>query len=603
MQSWHYVTRNEQNRYPRRLICLDSEAYTRPQGKGETHEFMLAVASYDDIDPATGQSSRTEWIQADNPAELWQWIAEHTKPKKRTVAFAHNLAYDLRLTRALIELPKLGFTLQFMTLDSERCVAKFRRDSATLVLADSMSFLPKSLDYIGAELGIRKLALPDFGDDPDKWAARCIRDVEILRAAMLHVYQWLESNDCGNWKATGPAMAWATFRHRFLDRKSLLCHNDDRAHEIEREAGWTGRVEAWRWGKVRESIYEYDYHLAYPFIALQHNVPVGYIGHSREGRWVREISERPKRATAYKCYVETEMPIVPTMRGSFRVWPVGSFNTTLWDFELAELLRSGGRAYVRESWHYRTAPLLQRWADWIISELTESDNGTTPVVRIMLKHWARALIGRFSMQYPEWELMARSEVSELAQESCIEYGTGNVSQLLKVHNSWYELSGKSAGWDTMPAVTSYIMARARIRLWHAMRSIGDGHLLYVDTDSLMVDGFGSAVLDDLRYTDEHSNLVRKHVYRYGEILGPRKLILEDTPRIAGVPRRAKRNSASGFTGEVWQTLSSALSEGDGTRITVNPRHYRVTTHDTRRKHLPSGDTAPFRMDERLEIGS
>src|SRR6058998_234255 len=106
---WHYLRPNESSRYPRRIIVVDAEAKVRERKTGETHTMRLAVASYDMLPKGGGTPERSETITAYDPAELWAWVDKHTKSKTRTVLFAHNLAYDLRVTDGIAELARLGW--------------------------------------------------------------------------------------------------------------------------------------------------------------------------------------------------------------------------------------------------------------------------------------------------------------------------------------------------------------------------------------------------------------------------------------------------------------------------------------------------------------
>src|SRR5690348_1133954 len=108
-RAWHKVRPNEQSRMPHRWIAFDSEARRHRHKGGETQTWRLGVAVRWRTDLKSGQ--REEWIDASTPEALWDFVVEHCHPNHRTVIWAHNLAYDLRITRALEILPRHGFTL------------------------------------------------------------------------------------------------------------------------------------------------------------------------------------------------------------------------------------------------------------------------------------------------------------------------------------------------------------------------------------------------------------------------------------------------------------------------------------------------------------
>src|SRR6185369_10487601 len=163
----------------------------------------LAVAAHDRR--RHDQDSWAERTYGDfhSPLELWSWVDARTQARARTVCVAHNLAYDLRLTHALTVLPALGWTLKAIRLDRGQAWCTWRRDGRTLVMIDSMSWVPVALDKLGELVGIAKLPLPGWDDSEAAWEARCRRDVEILAAVMRRLMEWVREDDLGNFKPTG----------------------------------------------------------------------------------------------------------------------------------------------------------------------------------------------------------------------------------------------------------------------------------------------------------------------------------------------------------------------------------------------------------------
>lgn len=592
---WHYLRTNDAVRYPRRIICLDSEASIHPTDRGEKHEFMLGVASYDYWGKGYEEQLDGDLIETKDYNRLWEWIGSYSKPRERTVVFAHNLGYDLRLTKALSVLPELGWKLHFISIDSERTFARFSRNGATLVMSDSTSYLPCSLERLATELGIEKLPLPEQTDDPDKWFARCLRDVEILRMAMVHTLKWLETNDHGNWRPTGPAQAFASFRHRFMEPRSLLIHRDTEALTAERRAGWTGRAEVWKWGEHYGPLHEWDFNLAYAHIAANYELPTRYLGTTATRSTRLRVPFRNGYATLYRVTVRSDVPIVPTSYESFIRWPIGEFETTLWDVEAALALENGAELIAHEAWLYKKSPLLCKWGQWIIGELNGESREADPITAIMLKHWARSLIGRFGIRYPKWNHVADSNSPELSYFECFDADGGDDTKYLQIAKQWFELAGSEEGSDSAPAVMSYIMALSRCQLWDAIQAAGESEIYYMDTDSLIVTSHGSKKLDDYSKTLVDSSLRHKGVYEHGIFYAPRAIVLDDEPRIAGLSKRAERTGNLHYRSRVWQRLNDSLRTGEADSIRVWNRPFQILLRDTRRQHLPNAITAPYEL--------
>lgn len=592
-EPWHYVRLNETSRYPRRIVCLDSESSKNLDKETERHSFMLAVASFDLIDKETMKPKRTEWVETDEPEALWEWILGRTKARERTIVFAHNLGYDLRICQALTILPSTGWRMKFISLDSRRAFARFAKGDATITFADSFSFFPKSLDTIGQELGLYKVELPDYGDAPDKWFDRCKQDVTILRSAILQLLNWLERNDCGNFKPTGPAQSWQTFRHKHLRARSLLVHRNREALEAERRAAWTGRTEVWRHGEYHCPLEEYDYRLAYATIAAEEAIPARFLGSNIVRRNLSERDLRNSKGTLYNVTITTKQPLIPTTANGRILWPTGTFETTLWDKEALLAVENGATIYAENCYRYKLSPLLKEWGEWIINLLTNENADITPLMRIMLKHWARAMIGRFAMRYPDWKPAGWSDDSDLSHFSCFDLDGGQTTEWLQLANDWYCCNGKLDGNDTLPAVMSYIMALQRIKLWEAIQAAGELEVFYCDTDSIIVSSHAARNLDLLRQRRGHSNLIRKSAYRSAIFYGPRALVLDDEPRIAGLPRNARQSTARTYKATAWQSLADSLRAGETSTVRVHARNFTVSANTARREYLANGHTRPY----------
>lgn len=588
----YWIPENRSTRLPRTHICLDSEAVIEKSDHGETHTFRCAVTSIDrrghKDDEWRVHSIRTH----PDTRSLWEWVTVEAKPKERTVLVAHNLGYDLRITEAFSVLPDLGWQLGHFSLAPGATWLQWRRESSTLVMVDSMTWLPTSLQNLGIAVGRNKRPLPGRECASEVWIDRCVQDVEILRESWLRIIDWLKSEDLGNFRPTGAGQSWSAWRHKLMTHK-VLVHDDEEVRAVERRAGWSGRAEAWRFGRQTAGPFtEWDFSCAYARIAQRCEVPVRLVGEMGNASLakVRRASER--YAVLLECRVETASPTVPADLEGRIVWPVGSFSTSLWENELQLALSHGARVEVGRAWVYERQPALAKWADWVLGLIEAKPGDIDPIVRTVAKHWARALIGRFGTRYPQWEPAgdARSDGASLLEG--VHAGSGYRSQELEVGGRLW-LSGPMVDHRlAAPQVMSWIVSQCRVDLWGAMNAAGLDHLLYVDTDSLIVDVHGdrhlaAAGIDGLRRKARHHSL---------EIVGTRRLIEDRQLKAAGVPRDARRVSSRVWSGESWESLQGALKRSGTGSVRVVERRVRLVDRDARRKRLPDGGSEPWRVD-------
>lgn len=588
----HYVTHNKVTRVPRAHIYLDSEAYRTETRFGETQTFRLAVTAYDRKTHGGDNWRPREWADHVTTESVWSWVDAHTQARARTVLVAHNLAYDLRLCDAFTWFPAHGWTLKGVRLAERQAWATWTNGGRTLAMVDSLSWVALSLERVGELCEIAKLPLPPWDDSDDAWFARCRRDVEILADMWRRIVGWLSADDLGNFKPTGAGQAWAAYRHRFAGAR-LFVHDNDDARDAERESVYAGRCEAWRHGNVTGGpFYEWDFDNAYARIGVSTDLPIKLVGESA-GRNIATAKARGRTyATLVQATVTTDVPTLPTRTKEGICWPVGTFTGTWWDNEIALAREHGARVEIERSWVYRTAPALKDFCEWVLDAIAPTNTATDPILRVVLKHWGRALIGRTAAQWSKMETCGRSDTPNVSFGPCVNVSTGQRFDLMQLGTQLIRFTDRKENPDAMVSVMAYVMAQARVNLWHAMNVAKLDRVVYVDTDSLWVDARGDA---NLRAANIPSLRVKKETNAL-EIFGPRALRHGDVLVAAGIPKGARKTGEREFEGEVWQGLPTALRTSSADRVQVTRRLFHIRGTDHRREHLPYGKTAAIVVD-------
>lgn len=590
----HQLARLASDGVPSRHVVLDTEAERQATGEGESQSFALAVADYLTW-PAPARATEDRLTIYSEPGELWRDVAAFTRNKHRTVVWAHNLAYDLRVSRALLELPALGYQLRGIVLEHQASWAVFRGHARTILCCDLASWLPTSLAKIASDMALARPMLPRDSGEREQLVARCTADVQVTRQAVEQLLAMVKASQMGPWRATGAGQSHAAWRRRWLTDRPLV-HDSEAALAAERRAMWTGRCEAWRWGKVRgTAAHEYDLQLAYPNLAAAELVPAQLLGEMTGGALASWMANKAERALLAEVEVTVDEPLVPTEHGKLIHWPVGTFTTTLWDPELALLLDARARVRVRRGWLYRRGPVLTDFSKWLLEQLDERSSHVTPVQRRALKHMARTVIGRCALRYRSWEPYGTVPDFRLHLGELHDLDTGECTDLLHVGHELLTLAGEVEAEDSLPQITGWVMSAARARLWHLMSLAGIENVLYVDTDSVVVNDQGAAVLDELIDTGSAWNLQHKGTHRSARILGPRQLQLGRERRLAGVPLKATRVAPGVYEGEVWRSIRESVARGEGSTVVLERRRWELAAIDNRRWHLPGGETVAHRV--------
>jgi len=589
----YWMRRNDTSRQPNSWVVLDCEARRERTRVGETQTFRLAVGEWRyriANDLPWEAPVRAEFT---TPAELWGWVNGRFRHQERTVVVAHNIDYDLSVSDALGELAALGWTVEPPMMAKGRVMFRFRKGRRRLVCVDSMNWWPWGLAQVGEALGLPKLDLPDDDDSDDGWWKRCHRDVDILAEAWGRLLEWIGAADLGTWKPTGAGQAMTAFRHRHLTHR-VLVHQDDAARAAEREAAWCGRAEAWRHGKLRGGPFtEWDMTTAYCRVMEECDVPVQLVRHTTGGRlWGRSVAVSGQAGIA-RVRVSTETPVVPH-RGAERVsWPVGTFETCLWDHELALVDEAGGTWEFVEGWIYRTAPALQAFATWCRAHLDADAGAVDPVIALAVKHFTRAIVGKFGSRYWEWEDIGAAPTPGLEFQTMSGWPEPDRHWMLFAAGRAYVQGATVESRTAVPQIWSWIQAETRVRLWRLMEAAGLDHVVYVDTDGVIVDPAGHERL----LSADPAGVRPKTEYRTVELLGTRKMILDGKLKASGIPRGAVRVGPTKWAAEVWTQPATRLLRGETDRVTIRRESFRVVPDDHRRTRIKGGRTEPIRIVE------
>lgn len=589
----HWIKPNHTERSPHRWIVADSESRSEylKGAESQTLRCVDAVRWRDDL--KTGDHE--EWHSGESAEGFWQWVDEFTRAGHRTILWFHNESYDLRTLRAFELLPGLGWRLEWCNLSRDVSVTSFRSDHGSLVVADTYTYVPKPLAEIGGLVGIGKPALPDQDDSLEAWHARCKSDVLITRQLVQEILTFIRGHHLGNWQPSGAGMAYSAWRHRFLHHK-VLVHDDAPAIAAEREAMHAGRAEAWWHGKcVKGPFTEWDMHMSYCRIAAECDLPVKLFAYDNKPTQTVHKWAMKHWTVLARVRVKTERPLVPCHNEDRIVWPVGEFETTLWQPELELLTNSGATYEVLEQWRYNAAPVLADWARWSMFMCAQPDDIITPAQRAFVKHQSRALIGRLGLKHSTWEDWGANPFGWLGLTDLVDGETGETSRMLHVGDNTFVESERKEADSSLPQITGYIMSEARVRLWNAAEMADLDHVMHVDTDSIIVDRIGHGNMELLAAQQLRGGWRPKDTWHALDVTGPRHYRASGRRVIPGVPRTAEEVEPGRFVGQVWQSLSAAMTAGNLSQVYIVDREWKPKQFDGRRPWKHKGIAEPIRL--------
>jgi hypothetical protein len=572
-------------------------ARTKATKTGSVRTWGLAYATFRAA--PKGRKVAEDSALFEESVNLWEAVAAFTAEGARTVLWAHNLGATLRIADGLQTLSRMGWQLLAHNLAPHGTWLVWGKGKTRLTMVDLASVFPKLLPEIGKTFGLAIRSSQAGRESTDQAIGRCQDGEAIVRTAATAYLQWIEDAGLGNWQFTGAGQSYAAMRHKHLTHQ-MLVHDDPDALAMERAAMWTGRCEAyWHGTLLREVVHEWDFSTSYASICREISLPVKLVGVMPDRYpWRRHLRD-DRVAFVAEVTVSTELPVVPARSDGRILWPVGTFATTLWDIEIAAAIEAGAEVTVHGGYLYRKAPALKSWAEWIIGMLTAGPTEADAWQKIVAKHWSTACIGRFGMMYPEWEEFGTAPRAGVDRRVCVDVDTGERYELLQVGRTMFRQGGLVEWQHSMPAVTGYVMAAARVKLWNLIQAMPPQSCLYVDTDSILVMDHHAATMAEIADTPAGAGLRLKRSWDGFAIYGPRQLITGQRVRVSGVPVSAKRVGRHEFEGEVWESLAVAMAARRTDRIVTRDRTWHAKGVDRRRNGPAIGWTDPYRLDGEL----
>ena len=525
----HYLSSNDSTWTPPAVLTLDTET----QVIQEYPEVQALRCWHVRADYRPGKRRLAgEHVEGSGftAADLARRVSKWADRWAETWVYAHNLNFDLTVTRLPLLLAGHGWATTDMALDGARPWMILEHGNRKLVIADSYAVWPVPLAELATATGIVKPPLPD-DDDLATWIARCSADTLILHTALLTAMDWHDQNQLGRWALTGASTGWNTMRHlqaaktskraRTARQKLGLPGVDQAAQPVvidpsedgranDRRAIYGGRRETWRYGKLPPGQYgELDFERAYQTIMATCPLP------RKRGRWFdsmpldSRLIDDPAQQWGIIAEVElnTDVPRWPcripvtttetppgnrtgpadvTSDPKTRVfYPVGQFCTVLAGPDIAEARRLGCLRAVRHGQVHQLGFAARPWAAW---SLAAQDHPDTPaVVRLALKHQGRAVAGKWAARAWSKSVIGASTTYGWAYQDCYIQETKTRGAIIDLAGTKFLSVPGTDGDNAYPAALAWIESYTRVALSRAIEALGPSAVVQCDTDGMIAD--------------------------------------------------------------------------------------------------------------------
>lgn len=586
----HWLSPGAKTWSPDCFIAFDTETTEFPEG--ETLKHIIACWDAEVIcrhDATQVYPAKTK-VGGHEPYEIADLVETWSERFKELWIFAHNLNFDLAVTQLPAILCARRWTVEAYGLSKESNWWVLKRDGRKLVIADSWSWLPASLQDCGRDIARRKSPLPGTGDTMAAFHRRCRSDASILSSCLVALMEWWDAEQLGRWGITGAGCGWSAFRTKTGRKRIVVGPSGDRTR-TERAAIFGGRKEVYRVGRFNgEWIADYDFQGAYPTIAAHHKLP------NFPGKFHRSVPVGIEPGISQgvdviaQCVVTTERPCVPCRIDHEVWWPVGTFATTLAGPEIAYARSVGATVDTGSCYVYKLDFALREWAVWCLELLQAPPHVVPPLIRRMAKGWSRSVIGRFGGHTsqitdqrpalgPDWRLEVGHNLT-----------TGRPMEILTIGGLDITSEHDLEGTDAFPAVLAFVESHCRVALARTLDSRAPDRILQANTDGWWERRVVRAAGYELENVPWPHTVVRKALVNDVAILGPDHLTTPHERRLAGVPKVAEQDLDERFHWHDWPGLRWQLERATDGEYHRPRRELILKASYARRWVLDSGET-------------
>jgi len=560
----HRVRPNHREWSPPQIACFDTETTPEQTDAGELHTLRCWTARLDvrrDRNPRNCGTSRGWGYTA---AELADQVEIWAEGQRTLWLYAHNLSFDLAVTRLPVVLHERGWQVTGHAVASDSPWLRMKRGQCVLTFCDSWGWLRAPLEHIGADVGYAKPDLPSWGDTDAAWLARCEADTEILSLAMLQLLGWWDAEQLGSWPLTGSAGGWNCWRHKTTRALPLIVPGPEQT-AADRQAIYGGRREAFAHGDQDGGPFALlDFRSAYPAIAASLPLPSARQGNFESLPLHSPLICGDDYGIIAEVELQCDVPRYPVRANGRVAYPVGRYRTTLAGPEIAEAKRLGHLVSIGPGWLHRLAPHMQEWARWVL-QVTGDDTGAVPAVaRRAVKHWGRAVIGKTAAR--GWRTIPLKTLGGTGWDYRPAWNAElqAPSHLIDVCGQVAEVVPAGDGDNAYPAILAWVESWVRVYLGRAIDAAGPANVITCDTDGLIVRD--EAICCGLTMPAQFGplQLRRKGTYQTVKVLGPQHVITPGDTKLAGIPRSAEPGGDGRLHALLWPKLAAQMNLRPGT---------------------------------------
>jgi len=577
----HYIAHNKTTTIPSDHLFIDIESILVPISPSVTeHHLQMGWGCYWRRRP--DEISDTErYTFFTTVAELVDLMEAHCRNKCPLLLISHNLSYEFGVTGLFQELHDRGWETSSFFSQGMTSIINFRKGELRIKGLDNGNIFPGKLSILADAVGLPKLAVDFESDSWDYIKAYCKRDVEIMVEGRRQYYSFIVEHDLGGIALTVPSQAWRAWRHRFMSHKVLI-HGNPVAASIERASYRGGRCSVfWQGTRNDQNYTKVDVNSMYPYVMSRHEYPTVLRTIDKNCSLEKLVEYMVSGCVIAEVEVEATNPVYPIQVNGRNVYPVGTFWATLTTPDLNYALDNGELRNVRHVAVYEKAPIFEEYVNYLYPLKTRYKKEGNAAYYHVVKLLQNGLYGRLGMLGHKW---TKEEDLSRDLQDVDEYHNNETGEKTNYYHFGNEIwSSLSTGEtsNSFPAIPAHVTAYARLYLWQLIMKAGRGHVLYCDTDSLIVDERGLTNLAEEMHPTRLGALKIEEQDRSLFVGAPKFYKLGTDWKRKGVSEKARVIDATTFEQDKFPSFRTQGRWPKGRPYTTETivKHFNLRIHD------------------------
>ncbi len=533
------MRKNHSRSIPKFSLFLDVETGKEKVETLEKHTMKMGWTAF--LRQRTkGAKNSERWEFWEDAFEMCAYIEDLATVNSPLYLFGHNVFFDLQASDFFYYFTRWKWVLDFVYDKGQTYILVITKGKKTIKCISTTNYFTTSVEGLGEIVGKEKLGIDFEKSSPEELKVYCRRDTEIIKEAIEYYWGFIKEYDLGKFAMTRSSQAFTAYRHRFM-KKDIYVHQVEKVVDLERQAYYGGRVEAFHFGECKDGPFiTLDINSMYPHIMQSSRMPVKLVDYREDTDLTLLPDILKEHSVVARCRIKTELPLYAIRHNKKIVFPIGEYETFLCTEGVKRALKLGHLLSISEMSIYTNDFLFTAWVDFLYALRLQFKREKQAILEYMCKIMLNSLYGKFGQKFMETD--ETEEITGSGYWRCDNYDfeTGERWIEFKLMNKRIVQKGEKNGKNAFVAIAAHICENGRLMLYDLMDTIGRDKVLYCDTDGVKIRKRDMETVNGLLHHDRLGAIKIEDETNKLIINGAKNYETDKGVKIKGIPKKAEK---------------------------------------------------------------